>query len=160
MKFQMNGALTIGTLDGANIEIREEVGADAFFLFGLTADGVRELDREGYASRPYIEASPRLRRAIDAIARGDFSPEEPSRFSPIVKELWERDTYKHAADFDGYVECQREVEAIYRDPAEWNRRCLRNIAFSGKFSSDRTIEGYAKEIWGIAPCPVRLEEWD
>jgi starch phosphorylase len=159
MKFAMNGALTIGTLDGANIEIREEVGAENFFLFGLTADQVRELDVRGYHPAPYIEESPRLARVIDAIGSGLFSPDDPGRFRPIADELRNRDTYKHCADFDAYIDTQLEVDRIYDDPVEWSRRALHNIAFSGKFSSDRTIREYAKQIWRVEPTPVVLD-WE
>jgi starch phosphorylase len=159
MKFALNGALTIGTLDGANVEIRQEVGADSFFLFGLTADDVDQLDREGYEPRAYIERSPELARVIGSIADGHFSPDDPSRFAPLVDELTGADTYKHCADFDAYATRQREVEAVYRDPHEWTRRALRNIALCGKFSSDRTVREYAQGIWGVEPTPVRMEDW-
>jgi starch phosphorylase len=159
MKFAMNGALTIGTLDGANVEIREEVGAENFFLFGLTVDEVDALDREGYDPRRYIERSARLSRVIDSLAAGYFSPDEPGRFGPIVGELTGRDQYKHCADFDAYADAQIEVDRAYRDQTDWSRRALFNIALSGKFSSDRTIREYAKEIWGIRPVPIRLDDW-
>ncbi|MGF1469768.1 MAG: glycogen/starch/alpha-glucan phosphorylase [Sandaracinaceae bacterium] len=158
MKFAMNGALTIGTLDGANIEIREEVGADNFFLFGLTADEVKALDREGYDPRAYIERSPDLSRAIGSIAEGFFSPDDERRFQPLVDELTGRDTYKHCADFEAYAASQREVEAAYRQPRSWTQKALLNIARIGKFSSDRTIREYAEEIWDIHPVEVRLTD--
>jgi len=159
MKFAMNGALTIGTLDGANIEIREEVGEDNFFLFGHTAEQVRALDREGYDPGAWLARTPELARAIDMIASGLFSSGDPHRFDDLVHELRGRDTYKHCADFASYAGAHRALEAVYADPLEWQRRALYNIAFSGKFSSDRTIREYAKEIWGIEPTPVRLD-WD
>jgi glycogen phosphorylase len=161
MKFAMNGALTIGTLDGANIEIREEVGAESFFLFGLTAEQVQALDRAGYHPRGYIESSPRLAAAIESLARGDFSPGDPGRYRPIVDELENRDTYKHCADFDAYFACQEEVDRIYRDPDEWGRRVVMNLANAGKFSSDRAIREYARKVWGVRPTPIRLDDsWD
>jgi glycogen phosphorylase len=161
MKFAMNGALTIGTLDGANIEIREEVGAENFFLFGLTAEQVAMLDRDGYHPRPYIDRSPRLARAIRSLASGCFSPDDPGRYQPIVDELEQRDTYKHCADFDAYFACQEEVDRIYAKPQEWGRRVTANLANVGKFSSDRTIREYAKSIWGVKPVPIRLDDgWD
>ena len=160
MKFAMNGALTIGTLDGANVEIREEVGAENFFLFGLTVEEVEALNKQGYDPRRYIEKSPRLQRVIDSLSSGFFSPDDPFRFAPIVRELTGRDQYKHCADFDAYADAQLEVDRVYGDQAEWSRRALFNIALSGKFSSDRTIRQYAKEIWGIRPVPIRLDDWE
>jgi glycogen phosphorylase len=161
MKFAMNGALTIGTLDGANIEIREEVGAENFFLFGLTAEQVVALDRDGYHPRPYIANSPRLADAIDMLAGDRFSPGDPGRYRPIVEELVNRDTYKHCADFDAYFAGQEEVDRVYRDPGEWGRRVVMNLANVGKFSSDRAIKQYARSIWGVRPTPIRLDEgWD
>jgi glycogen phosphorylase len=161
MKFAMNGALTIGTLDGANVEIREEVGAENFFLFGLTAEQVVALDRAGYVPRAYIDKSPRLARALQSLASGHFSPDDPGRFRPIVGELENRDTYKHCADFDAYFATQAEVDRVFVDRDEWGRRVIRNLAGTGKFSSDRTIREYAKSIWGIRPLPIRLDDgWD
>ncbi|MBX3248578.1 MAG: glycogen/starch/alpha-glucan phosphorylase [Myxococcales bacterium] len=151
MKFQMNGALTVGTLDGANVEIRERVGAENFFLFGLTAEEVDALDSRGYRPSAYISESPRLRRAIESIRDGFFSPEDPGRFHDLVQELTGWDTYKHCADFDAYADAQAEVDRVYRDQTEWTRRVIKNIAHSGHFSSDRTIREYARDIWGIEP---------
>jgi starch phosphorylase len=159
MKFAMNGALTIGTLDGANIEIREEVGAENFFLFGLTAEEVDVLGRN-YEPRAHIEKSSRLSRAIDSLASGHFSPDDHRRFQPLVDELVNRDTYKHCADFDAYFACQEEVDRVYQDPQEWGRRVVSNLGGIGKFSSDRTIKEYARSIWGVRPMPIRLDEWD
>ena len=157
MKFAMNGALTIGTLDGANIEIRENVGAENFFLFGMTAEEVRALDAEGYRPWTYIDQSPRLKRAIESIHDGFFSPDEPERFKEIVNELTGWDTYKHCADFDAYADCHEELERVYREPEEWTRRVVQNIAHVGTFSSDRTIAQYASEIWGISPVKLEVE---
>jgi starch phosphorylase len=151
MKFQMNGALTIGTLDGANIEIREEVGADNFFLFGLTAEQVVEMKSKGYRPGEWIERSAELKGVIDLIASGFFSPEEPDLHQPIVQALTKEDAYLLCADFDAYVACQDQVDAAYRDEDRWARMAIVNIAKSGKFSSDRTIREYAREIWGAAP---------
>jgi len=159
MKFAMNGALTIGTLDGANIEIREEVGEDNFFLFGHTAEQVRALDRAGYDPAACIARTPALARALEMIASGLFSEGDTHRYDDLLHELRGRDTYKHCADFASYAAAHRTLEDVYADPVEWQRRALYNIAFSGKFSSDRTIREYAKEIWGIEPTPVRLD-WD
>lgn len=158
MKFAMNGALTVGTLDGANIEIREEVGAENFFLFGLKADEVRGLKASGYNPNHYIERSPRLRRALDLIASGFFSPDDPSRFQPVVNELRNLDTYMLCADFDDYFRAQFEVDQCYRDPENWTSKVIENLGNIGKFSSDRTIAQYCKEIWNLTPCPIDLTE--
>lgn len=158
MKFAMNGALTVGTLDGANIEIREEVGAENFFLFGLKADEVRGLKSSGYNPNHYIERSPRLRRALDLIASGFFSPDDPSRFQPVVNELRNLDTYMLCADFDDYFRAQFEVDQCYRAPENWTSKVIENLGNIGKFSSDRTIEQYCKEIWNLTPCPIDLTE--
>jgi starch phosphorylase len=156
MKFAMNGALTMGTLDGANIEIREHVGEENFFRFGMTADEVQELKASGYDPRTYIDQSPLLERAIDMIERGFFSPEEPGRFADVVRELRENDTYMLCADFDDYVRAQREAADVYRDQEDWARRTLFNIANTGTFSSDRTIRQYAEDIWGVEPVDIDL----
>jgi starch phosphorylase len=158
MKFSMNGALTVGTLDGANIEIREEVGAENFFLFGLIASEVKEVIRNGYNPSDYIEQSARLRRVIESIESGFFSPGEPDRFEAIVHDLRCEDDFLVCADFDAYVACHDEVDRIYRDQTEWTRRVIKNIASMGKFSSDRTIQQYADEIWDIARTPIALDE--
>jgi starch phosphorylase len=150
MKFSMNGALTIGTLDGANVEIREAVGPENFFLFGLTAEEVHARSSAGYAPREVYESSPALKAALDAIASGVFSPDEPGRFRPIVDSLLERgDKYFVLADFDAYVRTQDEVDALYTDPRHWTQKALLNMARMGRFSSDETIRGYARHIWGV-----------
>ncbi len=159
MKFQMNGALTIGTLDGANIEIREEVGEDNFFLFGHTADGVSELLEKGYHPRAYLRRSTALSGAIELIERGTFSPDDPTLYADVVRYLREHDPYLIAADFDDYVAAQERAAEAYRDPQRWGRMVVANITGSGKFSSDRTIRQYAREIWGIDPLPVELEPY-
>lgn len=157
MKFAMNGALTVGTLDGANIEIREQVGAENFFLFGLTAQEVRDLDAKGYRPGDFIGKSPVLARAIASIRDGFFSPTEKGRYHDIVHELTGWDTYKHCADFDAYAAIQDEVSKVYRDQEEWSRRAVANIANSGLFSSDRTIAQYASDIWDIHPVKVEMD---
>ncbi len=154
MKFAMNGALTIGTLDGANIEIRERVGADNFFLFGLTAEQVRQLDASGYRAWDYVEQSSHLRRAIETIRDGFFSTDDRERFRPLVNEVTGWDTYKHCADFDAYASAHEEAARVYRDPSEWYRRVVLNIAHAGYFSSDRTIREYASQIWRLQPTKV------
>ena len=156
MKFAMNGALTIGTLDGANIEIREEVGEENFFLFGLTAEEVAELKASGYSPKAYIEDSPRLADCLAFIESGFFSHDEPQRFQPIVDALRWRDEYLLCADFDEYVACQQRVEGTYRDQREWTRRVISNLAKMGRFSSDRTIREYAQEIWNVEPVSFEL----
>jgi starch phosphorylase len=151
MKFAMNGALTIGTLDGANIEIREEVGADNFFLFGLTAEQVVELQAKGYRPRDYYEANPHLREALDQLSAGVFSRGDTNLFKPLVDSLLEHDPYMLLADYQSYVDCQDQVDAAYRDPQRWTRMSILNVARIGKFSSDRAIREYCEEIWQVQP---------
>lgn len=149
MKFAMNGALTIGTLDGANVEILEAVGKDNFFLFGLTADEVHAFNTKGYNPREYVENNEELRAVLDTIKSGFFSPGEPHLFDPIVDPLLQRDEYKLLADFGPYVNCQFHVDTIYQNPKEWTRRSILNLARIGKFSSDRSIHEYASKIWNV-----------
>ena len=152
MKLALNGALTIGTLDGANVEIADEVGADNIFIFGLTTDQVVRLRADGYRPADYYMGNDELRQAIDMIARGYFSPEEPERFRPIVDSLLAHgDHYLLLADFGSYAACQAQVEAAYRDQQQWLRKVILNIANMGKFSSDRTIGQYAEQIWNAKP---------
>lgn len=158
MKFAMNGALTIGTLDGANVEIREEVGADNFYLFGLTADQVKEVRAQGYRPWEYIERSPRLREVVELIESGLFSPGEPGLFAPITESLRHHDPYMVCADFDAYYETERRAVADYQNTRAWTRRALLNIAGSGRFSSDETIRRYAQEIWDLRPVKVDLSD--
>ncbi len=156
MKFQMNGALTIGTLDGANVEIREEVGDENFFLFGKTAPEVAEAKRNGYRPTEFIEKSAELRSVLDLLARGFFNPDEPEIYRPIVQSLTSDDPYLLCADFEAYVACQDRVADAYRDQERWSRMAIVNVAKSGKFSSDRTIREYCDEIWNVGPVPVTL----
>ena len=152
MKLALNGALTIGTLDGANVEIRSEVGEDNIFIFGLTTDEVAKLRASGYRPADYYLANDELRQAIDMIARGYFSPEDPDRFKPIVDNLLANgDHYLLLADYASYAACQKEVEAAYRDQQQWLRKTILNVANMGKFSSDRTILQYAEQIWQATP---------
>ena len=154
MKFAMNGALTIGTLDGANIEIREEVGDENIFIFGLTAEEVAER-RHSYNPRDFYNANEEIRRAIDLIANDFFSMNEPGVFRPIVSSLLDDgDFYMHLADLGSFLEAQARVDASYRDQDDWTRKTIINIARTGKFSSDRTIAQYASEIWGVAPVDI------
>ncbi len=151
MKLALNGALTIGTLDGANIEILEEVGKENFFIFGLTADGVADLHRRWYNPHDYYHANPALKQVLDMIGSGYFSHEQPTRFQPIINALLHqgRDHFLLLADYADYVACQHRVDELYQDSEEWTRRAILNVANMGKFSSDRTISEYAEEIWGV-----------
>jgi glycogen phosphorylase len=160
MKLSMNGALTIGTLDGANIEIRDAVGAENFFLFGKTAGEVLEHRRRGIQGRAAYEADEELRQVVDLIASGFFSPEERDLFRPLVDELLGRDEYLVMADFAAYAACQRQVSEAYGDQDAWTRTSALNIARVGGFSSDRTVKEYAREIWDIEPVEVELEPYD
>jgi len=149
MKFAMNGALTIGTLDGANVEMKDNIGEENMFLFGLHVDQVEATKRAGYDPRQIYFADRTVRGAIDAISRGQFSPEDPSRFQGLMDGLLNRDPYLVLADFRSYAACQTVVEQAYRDQANWTRKSILNVARMGFFSSDRTIRAYGKEIWGI-----------
>ena len=157
MKFALNGALTIGTLDGANVEIREEVGPENFFLFGKTVDELDALRQRGYNPWDYYHQDPRLRQVLDCF-RGDFFDlEQPALYRPIWDSLLEHgDHWMHLADYHAYLECQTAVEDAWRQRDHWARMGLMNIAGSGKFSSDRTILEYAAEIWNVKPCPIDL----
>jgi starch phosphorylase len=157
MKFMMNGALTIGTLDGANIEIREEAGAENFFLFGHTAEAVETLKRAGYRPMERYLADPALRAALDMIAEGTFAPGERDLFRPLVDNLLHSDPYLLLADFAAYVDAQRQVEEAYAEPARWTRMSILNTARSGKFSSDRSIAEYARDIWRVPAVRIRME---
>ncbi|MBN2495733.1 MAG: glycogen/starch/alpha-glucan phosphorylase [Deltaproteobacteria bacterium] len=160
MKFALNGALTIGTLDGANIEIREEVGEENIFIFGLRADEVTAERERGYAPRHYYETDPALRQVIDQIASGHFCPAQPDLFRPIVDSLLiGGDHYMLLRDYASYVECQERVAETFRKPASWQRMSILNTARVGKFSSDRTISEYADEIWAAEPV-APLEKKD
>ncbi|ACM21805.1 glycogen phosphorylase [Geotalea daltonii FRC-32] len=159
MKFALNGSLTIGTLDGANIEIMEEVGRENIFIFGLTTDEVNNTRNKGYNPRDYYSKLPALRRVLDQIAGGFFSPGAPDLFRPIVDLLLNQgDYYMLLADYTSYIACQDEVSKLYRDQNEWTRRAILNTAGMGKFSSDRTIAEYARDIWGISPVCVKGAE--
>jgi starch phosphorylase len=147
MKFMMNGAPTIGTLDGANVEILREVGAENFFLFGLTTEEVAKRREDPDHSKKAIEASQPLMDVLQMIAEGRFSPEEPGRYHQLVHRVWHHDYFLVAADFDAYHAAQGQVEQAYADPARWWRMAALNTARSGFFSSDRTIRSYMDEIW-------------
>lgn len=159
MKFAMNGALTIGTLDGANVEIREEAGAENFFLFGLTADEVYQMKANGYNPMTYYHSNQELKEAIDLIASGHFLPKQPDLFKPLVERLMYQDEYMLFADYQSYIDAQEEVSTAYRDRERWIRMSILNSARMGKFSSDRTILEYCKEIWKVEPVEVKLGEY-
>jgi starch phosphorylase len=149
MKLSLNGAITIGTWDGANVEIAEEVGEENCFLFGLKSDEVLELQKRGYNPRDYIAANADLKAVLDLIRNGFFSPEKPDLFEPILHSLEGKDTYLLAADFADYCRAQEEASVVYRNEKEWTKRSILNTARMGKFSSDRTIGEYAKDIWNV-----------
>jgi len=157
MKFSMNGALTIGTLDGANIEIREEVGAENFFLFGLTAEEVFELKSKGYSPWSYYESNAELREAMEMIRSGFFSGGDSNLFKPFVDSLLYHDEYLVFADYASYLESQEQVNQAYRDPERWTRMSVLNVARMGKFSSDRSIREYSEKIWKVESVPVLLK---
>ena len=158
MKFALNGALTIGTLDGANVEILEEVGAENFFLFGLKTPEVEQFRAGGYNPYHYYQASPDLKQVLDLIAQGMFSPENPDLFHPITDGLLAQgDYYCLCADFDAYLQAQQRVAEAYRDQARWTKMSILNVAQTGKFSSDRTIQQYAAEIWQAQPVKIDIE---
>lgn len=152
MKLALNGALTIGTLDGANVEIREAVGEDNIFIFGLTADEAHRLQQDGYTPRDYYHNDPALRQVLDMIGQGFFAPDEPDRYAPVVQALLDGgDRYLLLADYASYVATQEAVSALYRDPAAWTRKAILNVAAMGHFSSDRAIQEYADKIWNVKP---------
>ncbi len=154
MKYALNGALTIGTLDGANIEIMEEVGKENIFIFGLTTPQAVNLRASGYRPQDYYYRLPELKTVLDQISSGIFSPGDPGLFRPLVDNLLNTDYYLLLADFDAYLDAQADVDRLYMIPDDWARTSILNTAGMGKFSSDRTIDEYAREIWGIKPQPV------
>jgi glycogen phosphorylase len=157
MKFALNGALTIGTLDGANIEIKEEVGDSNIFIFGLKADEVLYLKKTGYNPREYYEKNADLKKVIDMIANGFFSPWNPQLFKPIIDSLMSTDNFMLFADFDAYIKCQSVVSQNFLNTEDWTRKSILNVSSTGKFSSDRAIAEYAKDIWNVKSVPIELE---
>jgi starch phosphorylase len=151
MKFAMNGALTIGTLDGANVEIREEAGPENFFLFGLTAEEVQSLKAGGYSPHQYYHDQPELKEALDLVGSGFFSHGNRELFKPLVDSLLYRDDYLLLADYRSYVDRQDDVDNIFRDERRWTRMSILNTARMGKFSSDRAIREYCEKVWGVRP---------
>jgi len=160
MKFSMNGALTIGTLDGANVEIRDAVGPENFFLFGLTTDEIELLRVTGYTPYNYYEQNPSLKGALDLIASGHFSRGDSTLFRPLIDSLIHQDDYFVLADFQSYIDCQKEVSDAWTDQAHWTKMSILNAARMGRFSSDRTIREYCRDIWRVEPTPVELSDVD
>lgn len=160
MKFSMNGALTIGTLDGANIEIREEAGAENFFLFGLTAQEVKALKHNGYNPYDYYLRNSSLKEVMDQIASGYFSYGDTELFRPLVDSLLYDDQYMLLADYQAYIDCQDQVSHVFQDREKWIKMSILNSARMAKFSSDRTIKEYCDEIWKVHPVKIDLEEYD
>ncbi|CAF0882736.1 unnamed protein product [Adineta steineri] len=158
MKFMLNGALTIATLDGANVEMAEEVGNENIFIFGMNVDEVEKRKQEGYRAREFYEKIPELRQALDQIRDGWFSPENPELFHDVVNSLLcdNGDHYMLLADYESYIKCQDRVNELFKDPIAWTKKSILNIAASGKFSSDRTISEYARDIWNVQPVPHPL----
>ncbi|XP_055495305.1 glycogen phosphorylase, brain form [Leucoraja erinacea] len=156
MKFMLNGALTIGTMDGANVEMAEEAGEENLFIFGMRVEDVEALDKKGYNAGEYYDKLPELRQAMDQISSGHFSPKEPELFKDVVNMLMHHDRFKVFADFETYIKSQDKVSELYKNSKEWTKMVIKNIANSGKFSSDRTIKDYAREIWGVEPSDVKI----
>ncbi|XP_056401965.1 glycogen phosphorylase, liver form isoform X2 [Hyla sarda] len=156
MKFMLNGALTIGTMDGANVEMAEEAGEENLFIFGMRVEDVAEMDKKGYNAQEYYHRLPELKQAMDQIQNGFFSPSNPDQFKDLVDMLFYHDRFKVFADYESYIKCQERVSALYKNPKEWTKVVIKNIAASGKFSSDRTIKEYAKDIWGVEPSDLKI----
>jgi starch phosphorylase len=154
MKFSMNGALTIGTLDGANVEIREEVGAENFFLFGLDVAGVQELRSRGYRPHDIYGQNAALREVLDFIASGALAGGDAALLGPLVDNLLWHDPFLVLADYQAYVDCQEQVSALWRDPEAWTRTAILNAARMGRFSSDRSIRDYCQQVWNVTPVSV------
>lgn len=158
MKFMLNGALTIGTLDGANVEMMEEMGPENIFIFGMNEKEVTELKSRGYNAWDYYNSNFELKTTIDQINNGVFSPNNPNLFKDVVNVLLNHDRFYVFADYESYIKCQERVSELYMNSEEWTRKAILNIASSGKFSSDRTIEEYGREIWGVEPTWDKLPE--
>jgi starch phosphorylase len=157
MKFALNGAVTVGTMDGANIELREEIGAENFFEFGLTTEGIQTQLRKGYRPMDYVDADAELASVLDLVRSGLFSRGDTQLFAPLVEGLLHRDPYFVLADFRSYADCQQRVGEAYREQSRWARMSLLSTARSGKFSSDRAILEYCSAIWRVNPVPIELE---
>jgi starch phosphorylase len=157
MKFMLNGALTIGTLDGANVEIRAEAGADNFFLFGLTVEQVEQVRREGYRPARELERNPELEEALELIAAGTFSHGDREIFQPLVDNLRNSDPFLVLADYADYIACHERVNTAWQDTGHWTRMSILNTARSGKFSSDRAVREYSDNIWSTKPVRITLD---
>jgi len=153
----VSGALTMGTLDGANVEIREEVGADNFFLFGMTVEEVMAMQKAGYDPMDYYRNNDELKEVIDRIASGHFSHGDRELFRPVVGSLLHDDRYMLCADYQDYIDCQQRVSEVFADRERWTRMSILNVARIGKFSSDRSIAEYSRKIWDVHPFPVELK---
>ncbi|XP_059096646.1 glycogen phosphorylase-like isoform X1 [Tigriopus californicus] len=158
MKFMLNGALTVGTLDGANVEMAEEMGHENIFIFGMTVDEVKSLKSKGYDAKTYYEKNPELKQVIDQLKSGYYSQGNPDEFIDIYNNLMYHDIYLTLADYDSYMESQQKVSDTYKDNAKWAKMAIMNIASSGKFSSDRTIADYGRDIWGVEPNFEKLPD--
>ncbi|XP_032403891.1 glycogen phosphorylase, liver form [Xiphophorus hellerii] len=156
MKFMLNGALTIGTMDGANVEMAEEAGEENLFIFGMRVEDVAEMDKKGYDAMTYYEKIPELKQVMDQIASGFFSPKNPELFKDLTDMLFKYDRFKVFADFEDYLKTQEKVSKLYQDTVEWTKMAIKNIAATGKFSSDRTIAEYATEVWGVEPTDLKI----
>jgi starch phosphorylase len=154
MKFALNGALTIGTMDGANVEIRQEVGDENIFIFGLLADEVRSLKQKGYRPKEYYQNNPSLKKVIDMISSNYFSKKEHGIFNPIIESLMNVDYYCLFADYQSYIDKQEEVSNLYLNIDEWTKKSIINVARIEKFSSDRSIKEYVEKIWKVKPCKI------
>jgi starch phosphorylase len=154
MKFALNGALTIGTMDGANVEIREEVGADNIFIFGLLADEVVKLKSSGYNPRAYYEKNAELKQVVDMIAANFFNPKEFGIFDDMIRGLMNVDYYCLFADYQSYIDAQDKVSELYQKKEDWTKKSIYNVARVAKFSSDRSVKEYAEKIWKVKPIKV------
>uniref|UniRef100_A0A8C6MHT6 Alpha-1,4 glucan phosphorylase n=1 Tax=Nothobranchius furzeri TaxID=105023 RepID=A0A8C6MHT6_NOTFU len=156
MKFMLNGALTIGTMDGANVEMAEEAGEENLFIFGMRVEDVAEMDKKGYDAMLYYKKIPELKEVMDQIASGFFSPKNPELFKDLTNMLFKHDRFKVFADFEDYLKSQEKVNNLFQNPVEWTKMVIKNIAATGKFSSDRTIAEYATEVWGVKPTDLKI----
>ena len=155
MKLALNGALTIGTLDGANVEIKEEVGEDNIFIFGMTVEEVAELLKKGYDPQEYLKKNEELRAIVDWVGSNYFTPDEPPGVLTMLRDnLYYSDPFLCLPDFESYSECQKKVDAAFREKSRWSKMAILNTARMGKFSSDRTIKEYARDIWKVEPVHI------
>jgi starch phosphorylase len=155
MKFALNGALTIGTLDGANVEILEEVGKENFFLFGQTTEEVQKTKRDGYRPYEYYNENEDLKRVLDFLISGELADGDTELFKPLYQNLLQQDPYQLLKDFDSYCTTKEEVFSLWKDQKEWTRKSILNVARMGKFSSDRSIRDYCDKIWMVEPVRIK-----